>query len=293
MNAKNKTDLKPTRKLVEAALMIAMATVLSLIKLFDLPYGGSITIASMLPILLVAYRCGTLWGLASGLAYGVIQQLLGLKNLSYFTEWYSILAIIFLDYLIAFAVIGLGGVFRGKLKSQSAEIAAGAALISLLRYLCHVISGATVWAGLSIPTTAALAYSFVYNATYMLPEAIITVLVGFYLGRLIDFRGSEPTRLRAEEKEGEKAKGMGIYGLIAGTIAVGALVYDVAAIFGHLQNAETGEFDFAGLAVESFAKSFWLPVLIVTLLACALVCLLIAVGKKAGKDVAKQAGKEE
>ncbi|MGN1206732.1 MAG: energy-coupled thiamine transporter ThiT, partial [Eubacteriales bacterium] len=58
-----------TRKLVESALMIALATVLSLLKLADLPYGGSVTLASMLPIILISYRNGLGWGLGTGLAY--------------------------------------------------------------------------------------------------------------------------------------------------------------------------------------------------------------------------------
>ena len=67
-----------TRKLIEASLMIAVATVLSLLKILDLPYGGSVTLASMLPIVIIACRNGVGWGLASGAVYGAIQQLLGL-----------------------------------------------------------------------------------------------------------------------------------------------------------------------------------------------------------------------
>ena len=99
----NNAHFERNRKLVESALLVAIATVLSMVKLVELPYGGSITLASMLPIVLIAYRSGILWGLGSGFVYGVIQQLLGLKNLSYFTTWQSILAIILLDYLVAFA----------------------------------------------------------------------------------------------------------------------------------------------------------------------------------------------
>ena len=61
------------RKLIEASLMIAIATVLSLLKLLDLPYGGSITLASMLPIVIIACRNGVGWGVASGAVYGAIQ----------------------------------------------------------------------------------------------------------------------------------------------------------------------------------------------------------------------------
>ena len=106
------------RKLIEASLMIAIATVLSLLKLLDLPYGGSITLASMLPIVIIACRNGVGWGVASGAVYGAIQQLLGLKTLSYVTTWYSILAVILLDYVLAFAVVGFAGAFRNRSKCR-------------------------------------------------------------------------------------------------------------------------------------------------------------------------------
>ena len=96
------------KRLAEAALLIAMGTVLSVFKLIDLPYGGSVTVGSMLPVLIIAYRYGTGFGMASSLAFGIIQQLLGLKTLSYVTTWQSILAVILLDYIVAFMVIGLG-----------------------------------------------------------------------------------------------------------------------------------------------------------------------------------------
>ena len=156
-----------TKKMTECAIMVAFATVLSIVPLAQLPYGGSITIASMLPIVLISYRRGLLWGTGAGLLFGVIQQLLGLSNLSYFTTWQSIVAIVLLDYLLAFGVAGLGGAFRRLRIGQREALLLGAVLVSVLRYLCHVVSGATVWAGLSIPTEAALAYSLVYNATYI------------------------------------------------------------------------------------------------------------------------------
>ena len=101
-----------TRKLVECAILIAIASVLSIIKIIEMPYGGSVTIASMLPIIIIAYKYGAGWGLSSGLIFAVIQQLMGLKKLSYGTSWPAVVAIILLDYIIAFTVAGLGGVFR-------------------------------------------------------------------------------------------------------------------------------------------------------------------------------------
>ena len=81
MNQASSQSARRTRALVESAVMISLATVLSIFKLAELPYGGSITLASMLPILLVAYRHGAAFGFGAGIVYGIVQQLLGLKNL--------------------------------------------------------------------------------------------------------------------------------------------------------------------------------------------------------------------
>ena len=90
--------MSKSRRLTECAMMIALATGLSLFKLIDLPAGGSVTAASMLPLVLLAYRHGTRYGLLCGLTHGVLQQLLGLNTLSYATTWQSVIAIILLDY---------------------------------------------------------------------------------------------------------------------------------------------------------------------------------------------------
>ncbi len=231
-------------KLVESALMIALATVLSLIKLVDLPYGGSVTAASMMPLVIIAYRYGVVWGLFTGLAHGLIQFLLGTSVLSWVTGWQSIIAVILLDYLVAFLVIGLAGVFRG-MKRQSTALVLGAILAGAARYICHVISGCTVWAGLSIPTTDALVYSLAYNATYMLPETIILAVAVFYLGSALDFRSTAIKRVPAEEKRPVVAT---VVSLVAKGLLVAAAVFATAEVFAHLQNADTGDFDITGLS---------------------------------------------
>lgn len=275
-----------TRKLVEAALLVALATVLSVLKIAELPYGGSITLGSMFPILLLAYRHGTLWGLGGATVYAVLQQLLGLNNLSYFTTWQSVVAIIFLDYIIAFAVVGLGGIFRRVTQKQNLALAAGGLMVCVLRYLCHVISGATVWAGLSIPDSAAIGYSLIYNATYMIPEAIVLVAVAYYLGSLLDFRRDQPVRLVRDHSVPAE---VGVLSLLAGVFALVGVIVDVTLIFPRLQNAETGEFDLAGLAVtDGLADSFWLPVILVSAI-CALVCAVLLVARRRLLQSAKSA----
>lgn len=255
------TNTQKTRRLVESALLLAVATVLSELALVELPYGGSVTVASMLPVMLIAYRHGTPWGLACGLLYGVMQQLLGLSTLSYFSTWQSIVAIVVLDYIVAFAVIGLAGLFRKLPIGQQGAMLLGALAVSALRYICHVISGATVWVGLSIPDSAALLYSLIYNATYMLPEAIVLCLVTYYLSSVLDFGRVEIRRMPLVATASKKAN---ILAIVSGFLAMGALVFDTAMVFSRLQDAETGEFSVAALRVERFVGSFWMAVVIVT-----------------------------
>ncbi|MBE6680193.1 MAG: hypothetical protein E7598_06705 [Ruminococcaceae bacterium] len=258
------------RALVESAIMIAIATVLSMIKIVDLPYGGSVTIASMFPIAIVSYRHGIKWGCAAGLAYGTIQQLLGLSTLSYVTGWQSVVAIILLDYVVAFAVAGLGGIFRKSLKEQSTSLALGAILVCVLRYACHVFTGATVWAGISIPTKAALVYSFVYNATYMIPETIIMTIVAIYIGSVINFNAQVPVRVIKSEDSSASS----IITALSGLPIAAALIVDVALVFSKLQNAETGEF-----AIEQIADVNWMLVGIVSAVAAMLAVVLFVFGR--------------
>ena len=250
-----------TRRLVESALLIAIGTVLSVLTVAQLPYGGSVTLASMLPMVLLAYRHGTVWGLGCGVVYGILQQLLGLSTLSYFTTWQSIVAIILLDYVVAFAVSGLGGIFRRTRLSQGVALTLGALLVCLLRYTCHVVSGATVWAGLSIPTTAALAYSFIYNATYMIPETVVLLLATLYLGSLLDF-GKEDIGYLSTARTGSRTAD--ILAALSGLLTVGAVGFDIVMVFARLQDAETGEFNIQNLDVAQFAGSYLMAIVIAT-----------------------------
>ena len=259
--------------LTESAVMIALATVLSLIKIVDLPYGGSVTIASMLPVAIIAYRHGLGWGLGSGLVYGAIQQLTGLNTLSWVTGWQSILAVVLLDYIIAFTVIGFAGVFRKVVNNQAAALSLGCILVCVLRYACHVVSGATVWAGLSIPTQAVLGYSFIYNATYMIPETIVMVVAAIYIGSTVDLRSQMPTRMASSAKSANN------WALpVAGLVAAVAVIFDTAQIFSHLQDAETGEF-----AITQINEINWLMIIIVTVAAAVLSAVLVAIRSASAK----------
>lgn len=267
MNSKTKSGLLT---LTECSLMIALATVLSVFPLFEMPYGGSITLASFVPIVVIAYRHGPKYGLGTAAVAAVLQMLLGLKNFYYFSTWQSLVALALFDYIIAFTVFGLSGVFRKPLKNQSLSIVAGAFMASVVRYICHVISGATVWAGLSIPTEAALLYSLSYNATYMIPETIILVLTAGYLASALDFRTRELRRLKSERLDNVS------YWLIigAGLALLAALIADTVLVFSKLQNYDSGEF-----MITALADVNWLAVAIITAVAAAISVALILVAK--------------
>ena len=240
--------------LTECGVMVALASILSLIQLGSLPTGGSITLASMLPIAVVAYRHGIKWGLGSAFAASLVQMLLGLSAFSYVTTWQSVLAVALFDYVFAFAAYGISGIFRRALQKQNIALTAGVVLAGFLRYVCHVISGATVWAGLSIPSSAALLYSLSYNATYMIPDTLILAVVTAYVASFIDFRREVPTRALRENISKLDTLLMGG----VGALLLGAFVYDSVAVFTKLQS-ESGEFD-----ITLLSNVNWIPVIIVT-----------------------------
>ena len=254
MNSNTKRGLLT---LTECSLMIALSTVLSVFPLFEMPYGGSITLASFLPIVIAAYRHGAKYGLGTAAVASLVQMLLGMKNFSYFTTWQSIVAIALFDYVIAFTIFGLAGCFRKVLKNQSLAVVTGALFASVVRYICHVISGATVWAGLSIPTASALSYSLVYNATYMIPEALVLMAASFYIASGIDFRPHRISPIRTEKKSFPAVFWLRI---VSGGALCFALIFDIVSVFPHLQDSDSGTF------ANGISSVDWIAVIILSLI---------------------------
>ena len=239
------------RILTECSLLIALGTVLSVLKLVDMPYGGSVTPAAMFPILVFAYRHGIKWGLGGATVYAVLQQLLGLENLSYFTTWQSIVGIILLDYIVAYVAVGLGGIFRYVEKNQSLALFYGAILVSALRYVCHVISGAILWVtcDFAIPDGAEVIYSIGYNATYMIPEAIILCTAALYLGSVLDFSRAVPVRIKAQALDRAGA----VLRILGGLFAVFSAIFAVITVSPAFQDPESGAFTLSLLASLNWA----------------------------------------
>lgn len=164
------------KKLTVSALFIALSTVLSeLIPSISLPFGGSITVFSMVPMCLIGIMFGTKWGVLSCMVYGVIQMLFGLGNLSHATWWGAAVIIVLFDYIVAYAVLGFSGVFKGKIKNEFLSLVLGVLFACLLRYICHFITGVTVWREIA-DLWGAIWFSITYNGSYMIPEMIITPL---------------------------------------------------------------------------------------------------------------------
>lgn len=174
-----------TRTLVECALMIAVGTVLAQIKIFDMPYGGSVTLLSMLPFILVSFRHGVKWGLATGFVNAMLQMLLGFYAPPAGTV-IAFVGVVLLDYVLAFTLLGSAELFTKPFRSRAVGVAVGTAAVCVIRFLCSFLSGALLWGsyqeyyewaqGMSV-----WMYSFIYNATYMLPELILTTVAAVLL----------------------------------------------------------------------------------------------------------------
>ena len=172
------------RKITETAIMLGIATVLSLLQ-FTGPWvlGGSITVCSMLPIILIAHRYGTKWGLLTALTYSLLQLLLGLNNVQYAPNALTAIGIILLDYVLAFGVLGFAAIFDGMFKNRRNAILVGIAVTMTARFLCHFVSGIIIWEALWPNSLgwASWIWSISYNGSYMLPEMLITGVVAFLL----------------------------------------------------------------------------------------------------------------
>lgn len=205
-----------TKRLTESAMLLAVALVLELCsKMFipEMPFGGQVTLASMLPVVLISYRHGVKWGLVSGLCYAMLEMALGAKTVAaafqpgYFGDGVQLLrafTMCILDYVVAFTLLGLGGLFRNKLEKPGTALLCGSLVALGGRYLAHILSGYILFAGYAewfftqegfpawganlvaalSPEMLGMVYSVVYNGMYMIPEMIVTAVVAVLLARV-------------------------------------------------------------------------------------------------------------
>lgn len=201
--------------LVESALMIALGIVLELVSKMiipEMPFGGQVTIVSMLPVILVSWKYGIAKGLVTGFVYSLIEMMLGAKTVSAaflpveedgLGIWGAILMLV-LDYIVAYTVLGLASMYKKAIKKNWISLALGAFTVLVLRYASHIASGYILygaWAewfftqdgfyawGQTIlnkfsGNMLSLVYSVIYNGFYMIPEIIITTIVAAVAGKI-------------------------------------------------------------------------------------------------------------
>lgn len=156
-----------TLMLVEGGLVIAMAQILSMYVIYQMPQGGAVKAANLVPLLIYAYRWGGRAGMLTGLVYGIVHFILGFK---YSVHYLSII----LDYLLAYGAIGIAGFFGG---AGTVKAFFGAVYAALTRFAISAISGVVVFGAYAPEGQSPWVYSLLYNATYMLPDLIINLVI--------------------------------------------------------------------------------------------------------------------
>lgn len=185
--------------LVEGAAMIALATVLSFIRIYKLPWGGAVTLLSMLPIVLFSIRRGLKAGMIVSFLYSLVQFVQGIIDglFGWGLTPGMLIACILMDYILAFTVLGIAGIFR---KKGNIGWILGIVLAVFLRFVSHFLSGVIIWKSFGelwkgFSTDSSVLYSLLYNGCYMLPEMIFTVL-----GAVILLNNAQSKRLIMGEK---------------------------------------------------------------------------------------------
>jgi len=163
---KSKRGFSLTKIIAETVMFVALATVLSYIKIFSLPQGGSVTLVSMVPILLLALRRGPAVGLIGATLYGVVQFTVDPYMFS--------LAQALLDYPIAFGLLGVAGFFQKR-------PFVGITLGMLGRFVAHFFSGIIFFASFAPEGMNPAVYSAMYNGGYLLVELVISIYVIYLL----------------------------------------------------------------------------------------------------------------
>ncbi len=177
-NKREKNKIKSREslnRLVLTAMLLALASALSLVKIWQMPLGGSVTLLSMLPIAIISIEYGIGWGFSAAFIFSLIQM--GMDLPAVFSWGLSPMAIfgtIALDYILAFTSLGISGIFR---KKGVVGICIGIFIALCMRFTCHVISGCIIF-DIWMPEewNNPLIYSICYNGTFMLPELVITMI---------------------------------------------------------------------------------------------------------------------
>ncbi len=172
-----------TRVLAECALMIALGTILAQIKIYEMPNGGSVTLLSMLPFIMISLRHGIKWGIPAGIANSLLQMAIGGIYPTPAGTALAMVGEVFLDYILAFGVLSLAVLFAKPFKSKAVGVAVGTVAVCFLRFACAFLSGVIVWGSFTDGFWPVIVYSLTYNASYMVPETILTTVAAYILAR--------------------------------------------------------------------------------------------------------------
>lgn len=171
-----------TIKIAICAIMIALGTALSFIKLYDSPLGGSVTLFSMTPILFIGFKYGPAWGFSSAFVYSILQLLFGLSAVTYVPTPTGVAVCIILDYIIAFTVLGITGFYKRK-KINLLTVIIGSLNACILRFISHFLCGGIIWYEITkngawndtVFKYSKWMYSFIYQCSYLAPETILVL----------------------------------------------------------------------------------------------------------------------
>lgn len=179
--------------LTECAVMLALSFALSYAKLFEMPMGGSVTVASMLPVMLVSVKYGVGTGLATSFAYSLTQLLQALMSANVFPycETAGTLALcILFDYVVPFTLLGLAGLFHKMKLTKNTElnIYVGIVCAVILRFMCHFITGVVIWGQWAPDGMGKYLYSFLYNGGFLSLDFLICIVCAVLMFRKPELR---------------------------------------------------------------------------------------------------------
>jgi thiamine transporter len=179
--------------LTECAVMVALAFALSSAKLYTMPLGGSVTIASMLPIMLIGVKYGTLIGVGTGFIYSLTQifQALVEGNVFPYCETGATLIIcVVFDYILPFTILGLAGMLKNSKIFKNQEIAFYVGMISvvLVRFISHFVTGVAIWGQWAPDGMGKYLYSFLYNGGFLAFDFIICLVCASLMLRKNELR---------------------------------------------------------------------------------------------------------
>ena len=174
--------MKTVKKITLSGVLIAMSVVLALVSkvIPSLPNGGQITLASMVPVVLISFILGTKYGLLASVTYAILQMIMGFYPPPA-RDFLSFLAVILFDYIIAFGCLGFGRKFSDLFGNSKYKYAIATAMVIGIRYVCHIISGILIWGIYAPGGQAVWLYSVTYNGSYMIPEIIISSVAVFLI----------------------------------------------------------------------------------------------------------------